>query len=771
MVSRFIERRQQADWSLEAAIIQTIAYFSIFKYPLTEWELWSFLPQKAELIEVRQEVQRLLTSGQLAEKWGYYFLPGQMAIVNCRQQRYPVAIAKIKKAQRVANWLRWLPGVQFVALANLMGAYNLRAGGDIDLFIITKPNCLWFCRFWAALILQLLGLRPTIENRRDKICLSFWLSSDNLRIDQFKLPDQAGLPDWYYIYWLANLRPLVEQGLSYQQVIKQNPWLKTYLPNWRAGIFSRNNTVIDKLAAVVSSLGKFKAKIWEKSLAGWQQKFLPVGVRELMNLDQRVVVNNKVIKLHVIDRRGYFRNRLLEILNKFKKGEVEVVKTDPLNHWPLFNFWFKLSHWLTIGLVLFLPWSTRWLARPGYLGGEFWEYGTISCYASDILLFLVIVAIILAKPIINWRVRLTSYSWWLVGFWLICAGGLLVNQVAWPLVLFYLIRLIFWSAGWYFILVSQPRPLRYWANIFLISLIVPAILGLAQFVIQEAPANKWLGLAQHIPGDLGVAVIESIDLSGQINGRWLRAYGSFDQPNIFGAIMSLAILLALIISIGPISNLLKLFYWLLIGLWSLAMMASWSRAAWLAVVLGWLASLVIIWFKNRRIGRILLLSFFVLIAWIMLWFWPFKDLGRSRITTQPRLEQKSLIERQDGHRQAWSIIKQRPWLGVGLGNYTGFVSGRAEIIGPAWLYQPVHNSLLLIINETGLLGFIWLLGGLMILFWRAQRKNKLIWPLFLAIIWLLLMDHWWWSLHIGIIYFWLWPAILWQIGRQKINLL
>jgi O-antigen ligase len=235
--------------------------------------------------------------------------------------------------------------------------------------------------------------------------------------------------------------------------------------------------------------------------------------------------------------------------------------------------------------------------------------------------------------------------------------------------------------------------------------------------------------------------------------------------------MSLAILLALIISIGPISNLLKLFYWLLIGLWSLAMMASWSRASWLAVVLGWLASLVIIWFKNRRISRILLLSFFVLIAWIMLWFWPFKDLGRSRITTQPRLEQKSLIERQDGHRQAWSIIKQRPWLGVGLGNYTGFVSGRAEIIGPAWLYQPVHNSLLLIINETGLLGFIWLLGGLMILFWRAQRKNKLIWPLFLAIVWLLLMDHWWWSLHIGIIYFWLWPAILWQIGRQKINLL
>ena len=137
MVSRFIERRQQADWSLEAAIIQTIAYFSIFKYPLTEWELWSFLPQKAELIEVRQEVQRLLTSGQLAEKWGYYFLPGQTAIVDCRQQRYPVAIAKIKKAQRVANWLRWLPGVQFVALAKLMGAYNLRAGGDIDLFIIT----------------------------------------------------------------------------------------------------------------------------------------------------------------------------------------------------------------------------------------------------------------------------------------------------------------------------------------------------------------------------------------------------------------------------------------------------------------------------------------------------------------------------------------------------------------------------------------------------------------------------------------------------------
>ncbi|NCU44336.1 O-antigen ligase family protein [Candidatus Falkowbacteria bacterium] len=773
MVSRFIERRQQADWDLEAAILQAVAYFSLFKYPLSQWEVWSFLPHKAEILVVRQLLEQLVANGKLVKKWGYYFLPGQEAAVECRQQRYPAAIRKLKLAQRVANWLRWLPGVQFVALANLMGAYNLRAGGDIDLFIITRPGCLWVCRFWAALGLQLLGLRPTPENRRDKICLSFWLSSNNLRIDRFKLPDEAGCPDWYYIYWLANLRPLVEQGVSYQKIIKQNPWLKTYLPNWRPGDYQLIvSPVIKRLALVASRMAAWLAGPWEKTMAYWQQRFLPETVKSLMNKDQRVVVNDQVIKLHTVDRRRHFRDRLLVALEQLKKGQTDSIKADPLDYFIGSGWLIKISQWLSLALCLVLPWSTRWIIKSGNLGGVFWEYGTISLYVSDILLILALLAIYLSKSKKNQLSGQVDkyFGYWLLGFWLISGFSFLVNRLSFNLVFFNLFRLIIWSAGWWLLVAWQDWPLRRWISYVLIGLVGPAILGVVQFISQGASANKWLGLAEHQPGDLGVAVIEATNSWGQVTGRWLRAYGSFDQPNILGAVMAIAILLAMVSWQRASSNLARGFLAIGLGLWSLAMLTSWSRAAWLAVFIGWLTAVGLAWFSKKFHFKYLIVFLISLVIWLGLWSWPFHDLGYSRLTGQARLEQKSLDERQAGYQQVWPIIKHNP-AGVGLGNYTGFLSQQSENIGPAWLYQPVHNSLVLILAEIGWLGFGWLLVGAMILLVLVRKYCELVWPLAAAVFWLMLLDHWWWSLHSGLVWFWFLVAILLKIGRRRPNLL
>lgn len=773
MVSRFIERRQQADWGLEAAILQVVTYFSLFKYPLSQWEVWSFLPHKAEILVVRQLLEQLVANGKLVKKWGYYFLPGQEAAVECRQQRYPAAIRKLKLAQRVANWLRWLPGVQFVALANLMGAYNLRAGGDIDLFIITRPGCLWVCRFWAALGLQLLGLRPTPENRRDKICLSFWLSSNNLRIDRFKLPDEAGCPDWYYIYWLANLRPLVEQGVSYQKIIKQNPWLKTYLPNWRPGSYNLvANLITEKLAPIGSMVAAWLSGPWEKTLAYWQQRFLPLAVKVLMNQDQRVVVNDQVIKLHTVDRRRHFRERLLVALEMFRSGRTELIKADPFDCSARANWPAKLSQWFSLALCLALPWSTRWIIKAGNLGGSFWEYGTISLYASDILLILALVA---AKLAGSNKVKSISradryFGYWLFGLWLISGISLLINGLVFSLAWFDLVRLIIWSAGWWLLMLWQDWPLRRWISYILIGLVAPAILGIVQFIGQRAPANKWLGLAEHYPGDLGVAVIEATNSWGQATGRWLRAYGSFDQPNILGAVMALAILLAMVSWRRASSNLARVFLVIGAGLWSVGMLTSWSRAAWLAVLIGWLTALVLAWFCKKAYLKFFIVFLFSLVVWLGLWLWPFYDLGHSRLTGQARLEQKSLDERQAGYRQAWPIICHNPW-GVGLGNYTGFLSQQTKTVGPAWLYQPVHNSLALVLSEIGWLGFAWLFSGLFILLFLFRKYSEYVWPIAAAVFWLMLLDHWWWSLHAGLVWFWLLLAILLKIGRQRLNLL
>jgi hypothetical protein len=206
------------------------------------------------------------------------------------------------------------------------------------------------------------------------------------------------------------------------------------------------------------------------------------------------------------------------------------------------------------------------------------------------------------------------------------------------------------------------------------------------------------------------------------------------------------------------------------GLWSLAMLTSWSRAAWLAVFIGWLVALALAWLNKKARLKFLVIFLISLIVWLGLWLWPFYDLGHSRLIGQARLEQKSLDERQAGYRQAWPIIEHNSW-GVGLGNYTGFLSRQGETVGPAWLYQPVHNSLALALAEIGWFGFSWLMLGLLMLLVLFEKHRELIWPLAVTVLWLMLLDHWWWSLHSGLIWFWLLVAILLKVGRRRSNLL
>ncbi|HQB50632.1 MAG TPA: O-antigen ligase family protein [bacterium] len=771
MVSRFIERRQQADWNLEAAIQQTIAYFSLFKYPLSQWEIWSFLPQKTDFNQVRTTVAKMVEQGLLMEKWGYYFLPGQSETVECRGQRYPMAIRKIKIAKRVVAWLRWLPGIRFVAVANLMGAYNLRDGGDIDLFIVAQPGCLWVCRFWAALILQIFGLRPTPENSRDKICLSFWLASNNLKIDQFKLADEAGCPDWYYIYWLANLRPLVEQGLTYSQLIKSNPWLKTYLPNWRPGQYEvADQTLNSRLAKVFSRLNCFLAKPFERLFFYLQQKFLPIAIKTLMNLDQRVVVNEKTIKLHTIDRRRNFRDRLQTVLEGLKVGKIEKIKADPLSYQLKINWLSRLNEFFCLGLCLVLPWSTRLIIKAGSLGGEYFEYGTISLYLSDIFL----IAAILTTFCVHFRKGRFSrlgkmYLLWLVGLLTIIGVGFFNSTVNYQLRIFYWLRLFLWSFGWWFLLRLNYWPIKKWLSYVALGLVIPAFLGIGQFFTQTAPANKWLGLAAHYSGDLGTSVIESLGSGGEITGRWLRAYGSFDQPNILGGLMAVAIILVIVGWPLFNSNFIRSLLFGALAVWCLAALFSWSRAGWLAMIVGLVLAVILAWSEKLRRRKILWLASF-LIAWTILWLWPFNELINSRVSLATRLEQKSLTERADGYQMAATIIKQKPFLGIGLGNYTQVLSQQDKEVGPAWQYQPVHNTLVLIMAEIGYGGFIWLVGGWCLALWQT-RKKAFVWPLAVSIFCLMMLDHWWWSLHIGIVFLWFFSAAIFSSSRYETKLL
>src|SRR6056297_458981 len=221
------KREFKRESELKKAIIKLIAFFDLFDHPLSFWEIWQYLEKEAEPEEVRQILSELCPE-KLDTQDGFYFLKGRFDLVRIRQARYNYARSKIKRAQRVARLLKQAPGVRLIAVSNMIGAFNLKEESDIDIFIITDPGKIWSARFFCVLFMKILGLRPKPGREKNRICLNFFLSSDNLDLGDLRLEN-----DIYFRYWMIHLTPLFNQNYTLEKFLKTNQWLFGELPNWQ----------------------------------------------------------------------------------------------------------------------------------------------------------------------------------------------------------------------------------------------------------------------------------------------------------------------------------------------------------------------------------------------------------------------------------------------------------------------------------------------------------------------------------------------------------
>lgn len=282
---------------IKKAIWKTVAFFDIFDFPLSEFELWQFLPIKCDFAELSSILEK---TEKLEKKRGFYFLPGRDEIIRIRQRRYNYADAKFKKTLKVIGLFRLIPWIKMIAIGNIIGPHNLKNESDVDFFIISEKNRIWASRFLCVLIAELFGLRPKKDNFKNKICLSFFVDEDNQSLEKFHLKNLDF--DIYFIYWLANLSPVFERGGAYQGLLAKNLWLRDRLPNWQPV----NLTDLRKLSALNKRHVKFINFFYDKF-----EKFTKLLSLKMMNKELKkcqkdatnIIINDGILKLHIKDRR------------------------------------------------------------------------------------------------------------------------------------------------------------------------------------------------------------------------------------------------------------------------------------------------------------------------------------------------------------------------------------------------------------------------------------------------------------------------------------
>ena len=293
-----------------------------------------------------------------------------------------------------------------------------------------------------------------------------------------------------------------------------------------------------------------------------------------------------------------------------------------------------------------------------------------------------------------------------------------------------------------------------WIQVFILMVIVAnerrwdwVLLG----IVLSAAIQATIGIWEFLGGS-GAPHLWILDF------RYFRAFGTFGQPNPFGAFMGMILPLTLGISLGYIAHLwqihgfrppsllpehgITVIYLGLSGLILFGLLSSWSRGAWL----GFLSALaVMLWsFPRRRwVGNVAIVGGAIVLLILGAVgvlpqsitarltgfgqdFVGFRDVRGVVITD----ENFAVVERLAHWQAGIEMAESSPWLGVGFGNYEVAYPDFA-LINWRFALGHAHNYYLNLWAETGIIGLLSYLAMwaiIVLMTWRCLRPSfKLGW--------------------------------------------
>ncbi|WP_400076076.1 nucleotidyltransferase domain-containing protein [Winogradskyella sp. R77965] len=196
-------------------VLKVIIYFSIFKYPLTLEEIFSFSCAN-NLDETKKELQKLIENNIVFRFGKYYSDINDHTLVERRLNGNKMADDIMPKALKRAKLIMSFPFVESVSISGSLSKNYYDDTGDIDFFLITKPKYLWLARTFLIAYKKLFLL-----NSKKYFCVNYFISSDRLKIaEQNKFTATE----------LITLKPIYGKAV-FNAFIAENQWALDFYPN------------------------------------------------------------------------------------------------------------------------------------------------------------------------------------------------------------------------------------------------------------------------------------------------------------------------------------------------------------------------------------------------------------------------------------------------------------------------------------------------------------------------------------------------------------
>ena len=196
-------------------LLKPILYFSLFKYPLTEEEIFAFSEAKSK-DKIKAELKKLVHNNVIYKIEEFYLTENDGTLIKRRLSGNQMAKDIHEKAIKVSRFISKFPFVEGVGISGSLSKGYYDEDGDIDFFIITSPK-----RLWIARTLLILYKKIFLFNSKKYFCVNYFISSNSLEIEE---------KNRFTATELTTMLPMFGNR-SFHDFYEQNKWVKNYLPN------------------------------------------------------------------------------------------------------------------------------------------------------------------------------------------------------------------------------------------------------------------------------------------------------------------------------------------------------------------------------------------------------------------------------------------------------------------------------------------------------------------------------------------------------------
>jgi len=289
-VNSHIYSYQKRTTSIEEAVEKTLLYASIFNSGIKRKNLFKTLFDiKANENRLDSILNRMINEGIVLSRDNTLYL-------NINKFKFYNKVGKNKHLTKSILFLKLLKIFPLISVISFSGGtahYGLNNHNDVDLFIITKPNCLYPVYAVIHILSYIFGLRKVI-------CANYLIDENNLDINSPR--------DFYTAHQIMSLVPYKNKP-GFDKFLFKNSWVNYFFPNFEIKIPDKTTTskLFSVFIPVNFAIMSFYKRFYRTKISGDKTESLKIttGNLKLHTNDHRL----KIISTFENEWKLYCKNK------------------------------------------------------------------------------------------------------------------------------------------------------------------------------------------------------------------------------------------------------------------------------------------------------------------------------------------------------------------------------------------------------------------------------------------------------------------------------